>query len=96
MRVSKKILIEESDVSGLHSELSDIVNFFIENSVGGTDDGWVKKEFPGVVKLQRLLSSVVIEEPGMQIYDRLNQQSKNQETNRISSRLRVVGKDKNA
>jgi len=90
MRVSKKILIEEGDVSGLHSELTDIVNFFIENSVGGNDDRWVRKEFPNLIKLHRLLEGIVIEEPSLQIYERLNHQAESADQNRITTHLSVV------
>ena len=90
MKVSKRIIIEENDVSGLHSELTDIVHFFVENSVSGEDDSWVKREFPNIVKLQRLLATSVIEEPGALIYERLNSQIKEQESNKISARRRLI------
>jgi len=72
MRLNKQIIIDESDVSDLHAEVSEIIDFFIANTAVGADEEWLKKEFPGVLKLRRLLESVVMGEPKDAVYTKLS------------------------
>jgi len=94
MQLVKRVVIDEGDVSGLHSEITDIIDFFIENSVGGPDDKWVKTEFPNLMKLKSLLSHMVIAEPQGLVLDRLNElearQTEKATQARFPSRLKVV------
>lgn len=99
MKIEKKIVIEEKDVSDLHSEITDIIDVFLDNAVGDSGEEFVKTEFPTVMRLKRLLETVVLGEPSEQIYDRLSETFKPdpERVKRISRHLRVVkmvdGKD---
>lgn len=92
MKIEKKIVIEEKDVSDLHSEITDVVDFFVENAVGGAGDDFVNTEFPSIMKLRRLLETVVLGEPSAQIYDRLSNKTDKdaKKENRLKHKLRVV------
>jgi len=92
VKIEKKIVIEEKDVSDLHSEITDVLDFFIDNAVGGSGDDFVKEEFPYIMKLNRLLETVVLGEPSEQIYERLVGKSppEGKKENRLSNRLKLV------
>jgi len=94
MQIIKRVVIDESDVSGLHAEITDVIDFFIENSVGGPDDKWVKTELPNLMKLKSLLNHMVMGEPQGLVLDRLNElEARQQETAKksaLKSRLKVV------
>lgn len=72
MRLNKQIIIDETDVSELHSEVSEIIDFFISNTAVGADEEWLKKEFPHILKMLRLLETVVMGEQGDLIYDKIS------------------------
>lgn len=101
MKIEKKIVIEEKDVSDLHSEITDVIDFFVDNAVGGAGGDFVKTEFPYIMKLKRLLETVVLGEPSEQIYERLGGKPlvEDKKENRLTRHLKVIkmidGKGKN-
>ena len=90
MRIDKRLVIEEADISNLHAEIEDIMNFFIEHS--GGSDKWVAEDFPEVQKLKQLLTTMVVSEPGDRVYERLTKLAADEqlEKNRLKKRFLSV------
>jgi len=91
VKLDRKIVIEEADVSGLHAEIEDVLDYFVEHSCGKSD--WVTEEFPHLNRLKGLLTSAVLSEPGERVYEKMQEVVKRSETreeNRCKRLLKVV------
>jgi len=90
LKVEKKILIEEQDISGLHQELEDVFDFLADHAVDGDPKIFFGKEFPVLSRLKSLLDGSVISEPKQRVYDRLSDKEETTVLPAKVSRLKLL------
>lgn len=92
MRLEKKIVIERGDFSGLHAEISGVLDMACEGLAPEAARRFLAEEFPELYSLHRLLEGQIIAEPGVRVYECLTK--KEMEARRIRrDQLKLVKND---
>lgn len=71
MRLEKKIVLERSDFSALHAEISGMLDLACEGLDPQASRRFLSEEFPELSNLHRILEGQIIAEPGLRVYERL-------------------------
>ena len=89
MKLEKKIVIEEGDISELHAEVTELLDFVSETATKGDAEKFLQEEFPALSRLRRILGGLIIAEQSTRVLDRLDTTAKQSETSK-RRKLQVV------
>lgn len=71
MKLEKKIVIEEADISALHAEVVGVLDFVAETATHGNPLEFLQAEFPALSRLRGILDGLIVSEQSTRVFDRL-------------------------
>jgi hypothetical protein len=89
MKLEKKIVIEEGDISELHAEVTELLDFVSETATQDDPETFLHNEFPALTRLRRILDGLIAAEQSTRVLAKLDGAVKHSETTK-KAKLKVV------